>query len=219
MLTPEIEKLPLTTEWTVIRKEQHNKQKFETTVDAVELDRIRYGTRVNGLRYSMDHGPRWSEDSTVYTQIHGRNFGFLMKFTRDDNSVYYSVIKPTNFIATKDEYKAYWDVETVRRDEERIAKAAEQARANEEYQKRRTIETERMVQARPEAEHTAEVISKNIEVLLGSNTVRTARVSVEVDGTWEGIGTPQETYRIIQKGSITLQLKDFQRLLEKAMQD
>lgn len=219
MLTPEIERLPLTTEWAVIRKEQHNKQKFESSVDSVELDRIRYGVRVNGLRYSMDHGPRWAEDPSVFTQIHGRTFGFLMKFTRDDGTIYHSVIKPSNFIATKADYTAYWDVETVRREEERQAKAIAQARANEEYQKRQEIESERMLQARPEAEHTAEVIAKNIEVLLGSSTRSTARVDVGVAGDWYGIGTPQETFRVIQKGSITLQLKDFQRLLEKAMQD
>jgi hypothetical protein len=76
-----------------------------------------------------------------------------------------------------------------------------------------------MAQAKPEAQHTAEVIAKNIEVLLGSSTRNTARVEVSADGNWQGIGTPEETYRIIQRGSITLQLNDFQRLLEKAMQD
>jgi hypothetical protein len=219
MLTPEILKVPTTTEWAVISKSQQNKYKHETTLEKVEPDRIQYGVRVNGLRYSMDHGPRWSPDASSFTQIQGRSFGFLMKFTKDDGTNFYSVIKPTNFIATRKDYDAYWDVEQARRTEARLAKQAQDAKDAEEYQKRREIETQRMAQAKPEAQHTAEVIAKNIEVLLGSSTRSTARVEVSADGVWEGIGTPQETYRTIQKGSITLQLKDFQRLLEKAMQD
>lgn len=219
MLTPEIEKLPLATEWAVISKNNNNKYKNETTLDAVEPDRISYGVRVNGLRYSLDHGPKWSHDTSSFTQIHGRSFGFLMKFIHDNGTDVYAIIKPTNFIATRKAYDAYWDGEKFRRAEARVAKMAQEARDKEEYQRRREIESERMAQAKPEAQHTAEVIAKNIEVLLGSSTRSTARVEVSADGNWQGIGTPQETYRIIQKGSITLQLNDFQRLLEKAMQD
>lgn len=219
MLTPEILKVSTTTEWAVISKNLNNKYKNETTLDAVEPDRISYGVRISDTRYSMDHGPRWSPDTSSFTQTYGRSFGFLMKFTKDDGTDVYAIIKPANFIATRKAYDAYWDGEKVRRAEARVAKMAQEARDNEEYQRRREIETQRMAQAKPEAQHTAEVIAKNIEVLLGSSTRNTARVEVSADGNWQGIGTPEETYRIIQKGSITLQLNDFQRLLEKAMQD
>jgi len=221
MLANEVLKIDTSLEVAVIDPSQVNRGRNETGIESVKPRRVRYGMRVNGLRYATKSktGRSWSENLNDFTVTSERVFGYLVKFVLTNGNESYAVVKPTNFIATKSEYQTYWNVREAQEKAEQEAKEKAIELQAQAEARRNAIRTERMAQHLPEAERIAESIRESIYTLLGMGVRIRSTVRADVGGVWENENTPQETYRVQQMGSVTMEMRDFQRLLELAIQE
>lgn len=218
MLTNEILKYPRNTEWTVINPHDENRRRYEDSIQSVKNNRVLSGVRVSDNRYA--YTGRWSEDINAFNVTTGRSYGFLMKFLNNSTGKeYFAVVKPVNFVAPRAEYEEYWVEENERQRVARELAQAEQAKRQAIEEKRHAIRIERHKSAEPEAERVAESIRSSIRTLLGQVAQERTVVRVNVQGEWKNEYTEFEKYVVNQYGAVTLELRDFQRLLERALQD
>jgi hypothetical protein len=218
MLTNEILKYPTNIEWTVINPHDDNRKRSEDSIETVRNNRVLHGFRVNGLRYAVT--ARWSDDINQFPTTNERSYGFLVKFLNATTGRdYYAVVKPTNFVAPRSEYDAYWVAENERLRIAREIEQAEYAKQQERSAQRRAVENERQQSAQPEAERVAQGILDSIRTMLGQTTQERSNVRINVQGEWVGENTEHEQYKVKQYGSVTMELQDFQRLMERALQD
>jgi type II secretory pathway component PulM len=220
MQTNDVLQIAIGVEVAMIDPNGENRKQYETDIPNVRPQRVRYGKRVSNIRYrtKTTNNRTWSEDLNDFISTTDRNYGFLMEV---DNSgkPYYVVVKPKNIIASRAEYEGFWIPELARLEQERIVRDAQREIEQQRQQKRNEIRLAREAQLKPEAERTAEVIGEAISALLGQRARFSATIRVEHEGTWTDEDTDNPQYETRQTGTITLILKDFQRLLEKAMQE
>lgn len=220
MQTNELLKIAIGVELAVIDPFSENRKQYENEPKDVRPQRIKYAKRVNDYRYKLKptNGRKYSEDIGDFATTTERNYGFLMEVSGSTQS-YYVVVKPKNVISTRAEYDGFWTPELARIKVETEARHAKEALDQQRAQKRNEIRTAREQQLKPEAERTAETIAETITALLGYRARLSAHIQVEHEGTWEDIDSDNPTYNTKQVGKITLTLNDFQRLLEKAIQE
>lgn len=221
MLTSEILKVPTNVTWAIINPWKDNRKKFEQSIAQVRPERVRYAKRYNDSHYAM--GQAHSENPLDFSKTQERNYGFLMELERTNSlgqpENYYVVVKPSAFVAPKADYDNVWAD---------ILKAEELAKQEQERQQeirqrrdtlRRAIVQDRRAQAIPEAERLKESTIESILTVLGQRVKDRVRVSVDIAGAWTDEDSDNPQYSITQVGSVTLELQDFQRLLEKALQE
>lgn len=221
MLSNEILKVSTATEWAVIDPFNASRKRAEHSIETCEQHRVKYGKRVNGLHYSFKtrNGRSWSESADDFAVTESRSYGFLFEMLQPNGDKFYAVVRPANFIAPKKDYREYWDAESERRVERaRLAKEAqeEQARLQEIKNK---IRADALAVAQPQMEHAKDSLLVTIQSLLGIRAMMLASVSMSLDGTWTDEDTDTPKYDAKQTGRVTLDLEDFKRLLNKAMQD
>lgn len=220
MQTNEVLQIAVGVEVALIDPNGENRKQYETSVQNVRPQRVRYGKRVSDIRYSprTRNNRTWSEDLNDFVSTSERNYGFLME-VENSGKPYYVVVKPKNFISTRAEYEGFWIPELARLEAEREVQRANEEVRQRRYQQRNEIRNARELQLKPEAERTAEAIAESITAVLGYRSRLNSLIQVEHEGTWENEDTDNPTYHTKQVGKITLTLNDFQRLLEKATQE
>lgn len=220
MQTNEVLQIAVGVEVAMIDPNGENRKQYETSVQSVRPQRVRYGKRVSDIRYrtKTTNNRTWSEDLNDFVSTTDRNYGFLME-VENSGKPYYVVVKPKNFIATRAEYEGFWIPELARLEEERAVQRANEEVRQRRYEQRNEIRKARELQLKPEAERTAEAIAESITAVLGYRSRLNSLIQVEHEGTWENEESDNPTYHTKQVGKITLTLNDFQRLLEKAIQE
>lgn len=220
MLSNDIIKVPLATEWAIIKPFGDNRKKHETSIPSTDPRRVEYATRVSNNKYALKtrNGRSWSEDANDFYTTQERSYGYLVKLMHNGNPIFV-VSKPVNFVSTRTEYDLYWDAEKERREQAHLLEVQEAEIRSRRAELRRTIRLEREAQAKPEAERTAEAVTESIGALLGQRTLASTTVKVAFDGTWEDEDSDDPKYTLRQNGTVTMTLQNFQRLLEKAMQE
>jgi hypothetical protein len=216
MQTKDVERIKIGTEVVFIPRNQHNRSRHEKELSDFEPTRVRRGTLVSYKHLSVE-GSWWLSDKSEAQLATDRVFGFMIECVNHNGDTVYTVVKATNIVSTTAEYDAYWIDENIRRANAQ-AEAEQRALEYREKQiKRSEREQASKTAVEAEAERLAVTVSANILQLLGQRAYTTSIVSSSVKGEWMNFDTPHEEYRITNQGSVTLDLRDFQRLLEMAI--
>jgi hypothetical protein len=219
MLTNQVLAIDKKHELAFIPQNRESRKRTEDTLDKVAPSRVAYGYRVNGLRYNLKsiHNRNVVSDPEEFRTTEERVYGFLIKTINNSGEEVYTVVKPANIVATKHDYRTHWDAVE---EAERIAHEAQLERnrlAQEKATQRREVQEARTIPLQAEAERTKESLNESIKIVLGNKAWMDSQVSVRADGTWKNLDTPDEEYVSFLVGSVTLSVRDFQRLLEKAL--
>jgi hypothetical protein len=220
MLTSEILKISPQVEMAVIPENVHKRKKTEQLKDLTS-DKVRFGKRVNNNHYAPrnKYNNITSLEKDDFFVTESKSFGFLYEIERGDGTVFYASIKPSQIVATRAEYDAYWIPEIERRKVEAELRKAEEVRQAEIRERRYAVEKERKEQHEAEALGLAESVRESILALLGQRAYDKALVRNNITGSWVSVDTEYETYRVEQLGTVTIEIRDFQRLLEKALKE
>lgn len=218
MQTKDIIQHPLATEWAIIRPWDGNRSRTEDSIETTEYRRVVKAQLVNTKRYKRT--TNYASDPLSFAEVSSneKTYGFLVAFTNNNGETLHAVANPQNFIALWSEYYAYWQPELERR---KVAQAEQEARRLIEIakqEKRDALRTERRANAKVIADRMAQSINESIIALLGAQASYRAHISTDVDGDWVNVETEYEDYRITSSGTVRLELKDFQRLLEYAIE-
>jgi hypothetical protein len=219
MLTNQILAIDKSHELAFIPPRLSGRKRSEDTLEKVNPNRVAYGYRVNGLRYNLISVTNRSvvADPDEFRTTEERSYGFLIKTLNNSGEEVYTVIKPTNIIATKADYRKHWDAVEEAQRIEHEAQLERTRIAQEKAVARREIQEARLIPLQAEAERTKESLNESIKIVLGNKAWMDSQVTVRADGTWNNLDTPEEEYVSYLTGSVSLSVKDFQRLLEKAL--
>lgn len=215
MLSNEIYAIPLDTELVFINPRQSNRGRNEKTLQDVSNDRIAYGKRVDNKRYDRTGWSGWHASTANFKETTERTFGILVESVSSQGSPLYAVVSPKEFVAKREEYDAYWEVENKRR--QAVAEERQRQRAVEEEkrQRRYAVQEQSRAQLAPIASRTAEVVRNNIIEVLGTKVADLASVNIKAVGEWRDLDTDAERFDGTIDGTVTLPYKAFERLLEK----
>ncbi len=219
MLTNQILAIDKSHELAFIPPRLSSRKRSEDTLEKVNPNRVAYGYRVNGLRYNLISVTNRSvvADPDEFRTTEERSYGFLIKTLNNSGEEVYTVIKPTNIIATKADYRKHWDAVEEAQRIEHEAQLERTRIAQEKAVARREIQEARLIPLQAEAERTKESLNESIKIVLGNKAWMDSQVTVRADGTWNNLDTPEEEYVSYLTGSVSLSVRDFQRLLEKAL--
>jgi hypothetical protein len=219
MLTNEVLAIDKMHELAFIPQGRDSRKRSEDSIANVDPNRVSYGFRVNGLRYNLHtiNNRSVTADPDDFRTTEERTYGFLIKTINTQGLEVYTVIKPTNIIAKKTDYRKHWDAYEEQQRIEHEAQLERNRIHQEKMEQRREIQTARSVPMQAEAERTKETLNESIKIVLGQKAWMDSQVSVRVDGAWNNLDTPDEEYVSYLTGSVSLTIKDFQRLLEKAL--
>lgn len=218
MQTKDIISHPLATEWAVIRPWDGNRSRAEDSIETTEYRRTVKVQLVNTKRYKRN--TNYASDHLSFQEVSAneKTYGFLVSFTNKNGETLYAVTNPQNFIALWSEYNAYWQPELARRKALEAELEAKRLIELEKTERRDKLRNERRQNERVITERLAQSITESIATLLGSASASRSYISTDVDGEWVNIDTQYEDYRITTSGTVRLELKDFQRLLEYAIE-
>jgi hypothetical protein len=204
--------------WAVVPQ---GKRSTEKRLEDISPSRVIFVHLYDTHLYHTGYGV--GADISRFQRVFGgtKDVGYLVLEKRPNptggETNHYRVIRARDFIAKADDYESVWVVEQARLDAEAEANRIEQEKRDAEANRRRLIQENKLGVAREQADNTAETIKKNLVVLLGNAIAETALVSVRVDGQWQTYddGATEQDYIISQSGSVSLGIREFQRLLNK----
>jgi hypothetical protein len=225
MLNNEVLNIPVGTAVVVMDSNQYARKRYEDEVHQIDPSRTKTGVKYSNTRYeALKQGNRdWSEDPADFTpaQEGDRTAGFLVEFVSSGASgiKYYMVVKPRGFVSTLADYDAVWAGIIAQRQVEAEARAKAQEIAQRREQQRRTIRDGVLAQQKVMQDSLKETLVSTIKSVLGRYEEHWLDISFSTDGSWENEDSDAPIFNAVQTGYVRLSYKDFQRLLEKAIQE